>query len=271
MSNKLSFAPVSISGATEYSNKSAVMMVDPRNQDLYPVLVSVEKQIPMDWDFYMFGSKANENAIRTWFRDNSKRRLHFLHIPEKYMHSGGGNLKYSEFLEDKWIWETIKAEHILLVQTDAAICDHGKININEFTKFPYIGAAYGGEEGAGTFWADTYPGAYFYGVGGITMRKRSFMLNCIKNNKSGHGTPEDVYFSTCLGQAVNNDKLKPNAKDMHKFGIETNYDAKYGRPSFAVHKPGLSMTKEDMVALRADCPAAWQVGLKDRLKQASLN
>jgi hypothetical protein len=180
------------------------------------------------------------------------------------MISGGKNLRYSEFLENKWIWETIKAEHILLVQTDAAICDHGKININEFTKFPYIGAAYGGEEGPGSFWADSYPGAYFYGVGGITMRKRSFMLNCIKNNKSGYGTPEDVYFSTCLGQAVNNDKIKPNAKDMHKFAVETNYDIKYGRPSFSVHKPGLQMGKQDMEALRADCPAAWHVGLKER-------
>lgn len=259
--NKLSFAPVSVSFNVEYKDKNAIMMVDPRDKDLYGILGSIEKQIDPSWDFYMFGSTANRNSIEKWFT-NKKRKLYFYEIPKKFM-LGNLNLKYSEFLEDPWIWKTIKAENILLVQTDAAICDHGKFDIAEFTKFPYIGAAYSKEEGQKCFWGDTYPNAYFYGVGGMSMRKRSFMLSCIEKNISGKGVPEDVFFSTCLGH-TNKKDAQPTARDMHRFSVETNYSNEYGRPSFGVHKPGLQMSLEEMEALRTDCPAAWGVGLKER-------
>ena len=177
---------------------------------------------------------------------------------------GTTNVKYSEFLENTWIWETIKAENILLVQTDAALCDHGKIDAKQFTKFPYIGCAYTGESGKDNWWKNTYPEASFYGVGGLSMRKRSFMLSCVNNNTRGMGVPEDVFFSTCLGSAVDRPEVKPTAQDMHKFCEESNSDKIYGQMPFGVHKPGLSMSMEHMDALRSNCPVAWKVGLKER-------
>jgi hypothetical protein len=269
--SKISFSPIGIppKDDVEYADKYAVMMVEPRDKDLYIILESVEKQLTPEWEFYFFGSDVNEGVVRRWFTKNSKRKLHFFKIPSKFM-IGKTNLEYSKFLENPWIWKTIKAENILLVQTDAALCDHGKINPKQFTQFPYIGCAYSGEHGMDSWWKYKNKNTYFYGVGGLSMRKRSFMMSCIKNNiDDGVGVPEDVFFSTCLGEAVNRPELKPNAKDMHKLCSETNYDKKYGRPTFSVHKPGLSMSLEDMKDLRSDCPVAWKIGMDERFEKKS--
>ena len=258
----LAFAPIQMPKSVPYADKYAVMMVEPRNKDLEPILESVEKQIDPSWDFYIFGSRQNEQKIKDWFRRSGKK-LHFHLIPDKFMLSPT-QVKYNPFLEDPWIWETIKAEHILLVQTDAGICEHQKININEFTQFPYIGCAYSAEEGKNNFWKNNHKGAYFYGVGGLSMRQRSFMMNCINKNKGGAGHPEDVFYSTCLGTAVNKDEIKPSAEDMHRFCEQHNNDPKYGQTPFGVHKPGLSMNRDQMDAMRSNCPIAWQVGMRER-------
>ena len=261
----LSFAPVSVNKTAEYQDVFALMMVEPRDKDLLPILESVEKYLEPKWkDFYIFGSNKNKQPLEQWFR-NSKRTLHFYQIPKKFL-ANETMVHYSKFLEDPWIWKTIKAENILLVQTDAAICDHKKINPDRFTKFPYIGCAYGSDIGPNTWWHDvrSHKGAHFYGVGGVSMRKRSFMLECIDKNITGKGLPEDVFYSTCLGTAVSAPVSKPTVEDLHALCVETNYEEKYGRPSFSVHKPGLQMPKDQMDALRAECPAAWDVGLKER-------
>ena len=271
--SKISFSPIAIPSHNniEYADNYAVMMVDPRNKDLETILESVEKKIGTEWEFYFFGSEQNEDAVRRWFKNNSKRKLNFFKIPQKFM-LGTTQLHYSKFLEDTWIWKTIRAENILLVQTDAALCDSNNINPKEFTQFPYIGCAYSDDHGVKNFWKNMgYPGAYFYGIGGMSMRKRSFMLSCVENNIKGHGTPEDVFFSTCLGSAVNRGELKPNAQDMHNFCEETNHDQKYGRNPFGVHKPGLSMSLNDMEALSKNCPVAWKIGLKERYNKANEN
>ena len=62
----------------EFDEKHALMMVEPRNKDLETILESVEKQIEPEWEFYFFGSSENEGAAKNWFRNNSKRKLHFL-------------------------------------------------------------------------------------------------------------------------------------------------------------------------------------------------
>ena len=162
------------------------------------------------------------------------------------------------------MWEMI-GKNILTIQSDVAMCDHNSIDIKKFNKFPYIGCAYSYEEGKNNWWKDTYKGAYFYGVGGMSMRKKSFVLDCIKNKKSEHkNMPEDVFFSTCLG---NSNSIKPSNKDMHEFCVETDYSSKYldkGK-SVGVHKPTLMRNKEHRNRLLSVSPIAFKLGMKKEM------
>ena len=73
--SKISFSPIAIPSHNniEYADNYAVMMVDPRNKDLETILESVEKKIGTEWEFYFFGSEQNEDAVRRWFKNNSKK------------------------------------------------------------------------------------------------------------------------------------------------------------------------------------------------------
>ena len=235
------------------------MMVEPRsNQNFKTIINSVENTIDSNWDFYIFTVKDSIDTIKSNIPKNSKRKYIFEIIPKEFMIKPT-YVNYSKFLMNEYIWNKINAEHILLVQTDVGLCDHNSIKPSEFTQYPYIGCAYSYEQGSDNWWKDTYNDAFFYGVGGMSMRKKSFMLQCIQNmTKEDKKLPEDVFFSNCLGTAKPN-VSKPSNKDMHKFCVESDFSKKFfnGKPkTMGVHKPSLIYNNQHRKEIVEECPIA---------------
>ena len=243
-----------------------VVLVDPRTTEDYSIILS---NLNFDFDFklYIF----TEDKTISFLEKEIKKYPHLseineiIEIPKQYMLSPG-YIDYNKLFKSEWMWEYINEENILVVQTDGAICDHGLVKIDEFKDFPYIGCAYSKEEGLNNFWKnDKCPEIHFYGVGGISFRHRSFMLECVKNKESiekrmcnGINTEqsEDVFFSSCLG--FRDDLPHPTHKDMHNFCVESDYQKQNMAPiglTMSIHKPHL-MGFDDGDRLLEQCPIA---------------
>lgn len=242
--------------------KYIVLMVEPRKSENFDIVMS---SLPKDLWLYFFGTKSNKKIVTRKAKQHGIR-LKFQLIPQKFLGSET-YVKYNEYFKSELLWTALDdAEWVFVAQTDMALCDGFKGNGKEFdkyTKFPYIGCAYAAEEGSGTFWADTYPDAAFYGVGGMSLRNLKFTLECIRDlphKIDGKDIPEDVFFSTCLHKKKN--KLKPSTKDMHQFCIESDYSNKYMHNApigpLGVHKPNLIDTRHKD-KLHAKCPIAFQL------------
>ena len=81
-----------------------------------------------------------------------------------------------------------------------------------------------------------------YGIGGLSFRKKSYMLKCIKNNPNIHDDfAEDVFFSECLAD------YKPDIKALNQFCTQHKYFDK----SFGLHKP---LALKDNKELHKYCP-----------------
>ena len=158
--------------------KHVVMMVEPRADENFETIIeSIERTIDPSWVFYFFGTNRNEEKVKNFFK-KSKRKFIFQNIPDKYMKTPT-YVDYNRMFTEPDLWNMIDAENILVVQTDVGMCDHKKEKINSFTHYPYIGCAYSKEEGENNWWKDKYKDAYFYGVGGMSFRKKSFIMKYI--------------------------------------------------------------------------------------------
>ncbi len=131
---------------------------------------------------------------------------------------------YNNLLVSKEFYNEIPTEVFLIFQTDSIICSDFKDLINNYIKYDYVGAP----------WKDKQ-----VGNGGLSLRRKSKMLEIIENCKYNNNYNEDVYFSfSCPGININ----KPTFEQANTFSIETVYNDK----SFGVHKPWNHFQKEIM-------------------------
>jgi hypothetical protein len=109
----------------------------------------------------------------------------------------------------------------LIFQTDTIILNRDKIY--DFMNYDYVGAPFN----RNLKWRKSLPNTDFYDVGngGLSLRRKSKMLEILNNNKMKNKN-EDIYF------AYYHNIKKPNVKKAQEFSIETTY---YDKP-FGIHK-----------------------------------
>ena len=97
--------------------------------------------------------------------------------------------RYSALKCTPAFWEQIPSEHVLLFQTDSLLRRRG---IDEFLEYDYVGAPWmhvlvdqGSAEGP-------------VGNGGLSLRRKSAMLQILSDHQRDAQTPEDQFFSTFL-------------------------------------------------------------------------
>ena len=118
--------------------------------------------------------------------------------------------------------------------------------IDNFIKYNYIGCSVNDKDiGNGKFWGGS--DTHFYGIGGLSLRKKSFMLQCIEDNPYIHKDyPEDVFYSNCVAKSEN----RPESADvLTKFCSQHSYY----NDSFGVHKPS-EMNRKDFEKFLQYCP-----------------
>lgn len=215
-------------------NANAIVIVEPRKHKLLKqVIDNFHNIIDKSWDLYVFHGKSYKEFAYDAIKNVKDRNKFLIELDTDNLNAN----EYNKLFKNKSFWNKINAEHILIFQTDSVLCKNSNYKIEDFIKYDYIGCPYNG-----TFigknnkvWGETNN---FYGIGGLSYRNKSFMIDCInKNSNIDSNFPEDVLFSNCVAESEN----KPeSAEILNKFCTQYNYDDK----SFGVHKPYYLNNKE---------------------------
>jgi hypothetical protein len=184
--------------------QKALVIVEPREHEhLQYVCENFDKNICKSWDLYVFHGKSAGPYAKQATAQIKGRRVYLIPLETDNLDGDG----YNALFKSLDFWNQVKAEDILVFQTDAVICPASQYKIRDFMKYDYIGCgSYAGAIGnKKDIWGNKYSkGNSFYGIGGLSFRKNSFQKQCIrKYPEISADYPEDVFFSNCVEQSVN--------------------------------------------------------------------
>ena len=182
----------------------ALVIVEPREHEhLQYVCENFDKNICKSWDLYVFHGKSAGEYARDATAGIKGRRVHLIPLETDNLDGDG----YNALFKSLDFWNQVKAENILVFQTDAVICSDSQFKIRDFMKYDYIGCgSYAGAIGnKKDIWGKNYSkGNSFYGIGGLSFRKNSFQKQCIRKYPGiAADYPEDVFFSNCVEHSIN--------------------------------------------------------------------
>ena len=216
----------------------AMVIVEPRaHKDLQRVVENFDSLMPGHYEMYVFHGKSSRNfAAEATSRVN--RRCHLIALDTDNLTAA----QYNALFTTAAFWRQIPAEHVFVFQTDTALCSGTPHDISRFEKFDYVGCPYAQESvGQNGYWASNA----FYGVGGLSFRKRSAMLRCIEKGGQDPGTPEDVFFSNCQHST----SPKPTPEDLSALCSQHSHRGH----SFGAHQIR-NLSASDKTSFTAYCP-----------------
>jgi len=229
--------------------RRAMVIVEPRKHPhLQYVCENFDKNMCKSWDLYVFHGKSAGMYAQGATSGIKGRRVHLIPLDTDNLDGNG----YNALFKSLDFWNKVKAEDILVFQTDAVLCPASEFKIKDFMKYDYIGCgSYAGAIGnKKDIWGKDYSkGNSFYGIGGLSFRKNSFQKQCIKKYPGIEADyPEDVFYSNCVEQSAN----KPeSAEVLANFCTQDSFSKR----SFGAHNTWY-MKKEDREPFYAFCPAA---------------
>lgn len=205
----------------ESGEKYTAVIVEPREHPaLEFVLANFLENLPENWQILiMHGTKNRpfvENIIHSKLAGYQSRiQLHDLQVDNLTIQ------KYNELLVSREFHDQIPTEIFLVFQTDTMICKESGIQLDEFVKYDYVGAPMPHIDG-------------LVGNGGLSLRRKSKMLEIIEKCKYNGQDPEDYYYANACKEV---ELAKPNRVTASRFSNE----GEYSERSFGVHKPWLNM------------------------------
>ena len=222
------------------SSSKAMVIVEPRkHKNLLAVLENFDKNMPKDWDLYFFYGKGLQENAKEVTKTVTGRTVILNELETENLNPD----QYNELLKKTDFWNKVDAEIILVFQTDGAYCSKTKFNIDKFLKYDYIGCSYNKKAIGKGVWEENE----YYGVGGISLRKKSFMLKCIADKpETPANFAEDVFYSNCVAKSKN----RPESGDIiAEFCSQSAYD----KDSLFTHKPG-TMPPQNINRFLNYCP-----------------
>lgn len=227
-----------------------VAIVEPRKHPRFKETLDLFlERVPGDWSLYVFCGTDNEtfarDAAKSWFERG--RTVEIANL-------GVSNLNadlYNKLFKTKTFWQRFREETILVVQTDAVPCASSSIDIDYFVDkgFGYIGCAYGNKVGKNTYWEDHS----FYGVGGLSLRRKSFALKVCDAFPPGTSPDaEDVAFSDGV-DLFSSEYPVPEAGDLLDFCAQN--ASRPGR-SWGAHQIAKQLPNSEKKPFYEYCPAS---------------
>ena len=213
-----------------FSEKRTAIIVEPRkHKALSFVLDNFASNLDESWDIVILHGTQNksfvEKIVNTTLKKNKHRiTLHNLNVENLTLED------YNNLLTSKDFYSYINTETFLVFQTDTVICEEYKDDINKFLQYDYVGA----------------PNENWVGNGGLSLRKKSKMLEILNKHKRPADMNEDVFF-TKYGEHLN----IPDINTAKSFSTEVLYNEN----SFGVHKPWLYLNKSEMDSKQSKCKA----------------
>jgi|TARA_Y100000389_G_C17464316_1_gene524222 hypothetical protein len=216
------------------NERRTAIIIEPREHKALPfVLKNFCKNLDDNWDIIIVHGTNNEIFVKNIITNDIKNNNHNI----EFVNLGVENLTIEEYnilLTTPSFYDNIKTETFLIFQTDSMICEDYKDNINEFLEYDYVGA----------------PNKEWVGNGGLSLRKKSKMLDIIKNFKRKDGQYEDQYFT----EKEHNLKI-PDITTANKFSNE----GIYSDESFGVHKPWWYLNEEEINKKEKKCKGLKQL------------
>jgi hypothetical protein len=189
------------------------IIIEPRpHKALNFVLNNFLENLSDEWGFIIFHGNKNTNFIQNIITNeinpdyNNKIKTINLGIDNLYSND------YSNLLKNKDFYNNIETETFLIFQVDTLIIKENKDLINDFLEYDYVGAP----------WQNGW-----IGNGGLSLRKKSKMLEVIDKVNKDYKVNEDEYFSYQNVVYL----YRPSFEKAKQFAIETIYNKK----SFGVH------------------------------------
>jgi len=215
------------------STIKVVVIVETRKNKAFSfVLNNLMSNLPDEWLLQIFHGTDNLEYIkdiidRDIFLSKIKNKITFNNLNISNITQDDTNLKIM-LTED--LWNNIIGETVLYFECDSMLCPNSKFKVSDFEHFDYIGGHWGNGE---------YPLDEKYPVvmnGGVSIRKKQFMLDIIKNDlkpylEKGGNPCEDYFVSACVRNI-------PTAREVRNFSIDNGYISPLDMEApFALHKP----------------------------------
>lgn len=194
--------------------KYSAVIIEPRKHDLFKVVLkNFLKNLHERWDILIFHGHNNEIFLNELIEENfinDKKRIKLIKLN---IHKNISDKQYSYLLTNKKFYDYIPTEMFLIFQTDTLLSDVYNYKIYDFMEYDYVGAPWINYGSVGN--------------GGLSLRKKSKMIEIIENNPYLDYCNEDAYF--CNAKTNIN---KPSYEKAMEFAVETSY---YDKP-FGIHK-----------------------------------
>ena len=201
-------------------NKYTAIIVEPRKHAALSFVVEkFLKNLSNEWNIIIFHGNLNVNFVNNIISNklnNYKNRISTINLNINNLTKD----EYSLLFKQKFFYDGIPTETFLVFQTDSLILENNKLLINNFLKYDYVGAP----------WGNSPKGINNYvGNGGLSLRKKSKMIEIIEKDIDKNNLPEDVYFA-CTDKVK---LFKPSQQEAKLFSVEN----LYSEITFGVHQP----------------------------------
>tara|TARA_E500000331_G_scaffold352745_1_gene401979 strand:- start:703 stop:1425 length:723 start_codon:yes stop_codon:yes gene_type:complete len=207
--------------------KKVAVIVETREHKALPfVLQNVMSILPKDWRLQVFHGINNIDYVKeTTNKLDCEVFLTNLKIDK--ISADDSSL---EIMLTKKFWSKVKGETVLYFECDTMLCPNSDNKIEDFEHFDYIGGYWGNPLGTMSNKYDRVMN------GGLSLRKKSFMLDIIENKLQAYlddgGNPCEDYFVSEMTE------VKPTYEEVLSFSIDNGYMYPIdNKAPFGLHKP----------------------------------
>lgn len=207
--------------------EKVAVIVETREHKALPfVIQNVMSILPKDWCLQVFHGINNIDYVKEAV-NKLKCKVFLTNLEIEEISADDSSL---EIMLTKKFWNDVKGETVLYFECDTMLCPNSEFKVNEFEDFEYIGGYWGSPLG-------TMGNKYDRVMnGGLSLRKKSFMLDIIENKLQSYldngGNPCEDYF---VSEMV---KVRPTYEQVLSFSIDNGYMYPINEKApFGLHKP----------------------------------
>ena len=241
--------------ANVIKESKVAVIVEPRNDPLLPLLIrNFMEVLGEDWTFQIFHGLNNEVRLKKAFGFNRlilEKNKNWKVMFNKMEVENLSRDEYSRLLLEKDFYELCRGENILIYQLDSCLNPNSQFKIDRFLEYDYIGAPWIHGQRSLVNGRDRI----FIGNGGLSLRKRSTMVEVCEILQSGYrhllNKNEDLVISSLLHSQHFKDKVNlPDPYLARKFSVELIYEPR----SLGVHKAWKYLSRDDLDKLMKEVP-----------------
>jgi hypothetical protein len=207
------------------SYKYTAIIIEPRIHKALPfVLHNFLENLSEEWGIIIFHGNKNKQFVYDLYEnieESQKNRIQMIDLRVDNLNRN----RYSNLFKTKDFYHLIPTETFLVFQTDTLILKENKHKINDFLEYDYVGAPWR--------WSE------YCGNGGLSLRKKSKMMEIIDEKGCDHSCWEDIYFTTDVKMT---DYKRPCKEEAKQFSVETIF---YLNP-FGIHNCWRHLQPDEM-------------------------